>query len=291
MNHPQVLVVTRRTARKNKLIDYVGEYHLELLLRLGTVPIMVPVVAGTTARLPQYMAGMRGLLLVEGEDIEPKRYSPPRQNLKYLEKTHPLKDEIEIRLLRRALRQHIPVLGICRGSQLLNVVCGGSLHVDVQKEKQAQFADSKTRRSFSERDSKRGFEPGCELGSESGGGPGSGPYLAKHAIKHIDYEHYDTYRHPVAIVAGTPLERWYRSRTLRVNSYHHQGILRLAPRFRPMAYAEDGLIEAFFDPKVAFLVGLQFHPERMLEQRGGNWRLWQEFGAAIHRSPIGPGVT
>jgi gamma-glutamyl-gamma-aminobutyrate hydrolase PuuD len=252
INRPEVLVVTRRTARKNKLIDYVGEYHLELLLRLGTLPIMVPVVPGTKARLAQYMTGMRGLLLVEGEDIEPKRCSASRESLKYLEKTHPLKDEIEIRLLRRALRLHIPVLGICRGSQLLNVVCGGSLHVDVQKEQQAS-SDHNPQNS------------------------------AKQAMRHIDYEHYDTYRHPVSIIPGTPLERWYGSRILRVNSYHHQGIRKLAPRFRPMAYADDGLIEAFFDPRMAFLVGLQFHPERMLEQRVGNWRIWREFGAAIYK--------
>lgn len=54
-----------------------------------------------------------------------------------------------------------------------------------------------------------------------------------------------------------------------VNSYHHQGVKRLAERFRPMAYAPDGLIEAFYDPDVynpeegKFIMGLQFHPERM----------------------------
>lgn len=249
MKRPHVLVVTRRTARKNKLIDYVGEYHLALLLRAGVIPIMVPVVPGTTVCLPQYMDGMQGLLLVEGEDIDPKRYGPKRTSLKYLEKTDPLKDEIEIRLLRRALRRHIPVLGICRGSQLINVICGGSLYVDVQKEKE------------------------CEQASQP---------AAKSALKHIDYEHYDTYRHPVTLVPGTPLQRWYRRDTLLTNSYHHQGICRLASRFTPMGYSEDGLIEAYFDPKAGFLVGLQFHPERMLEEPKGNWNIWRDFGAAIH---------
>ena len=91
MKRPMVLVVTRRTVRKNKMIDYVGEYHLELLVRLRTLPIMIPVVPGTLACLPQYMEKMRGLLLVEGEDIEPKRYSAAKANFKYLEKTDPLK--------------------------------------------------------------------------------------------------------------------------------------------------------------------------------------------------------
>jgi gamma-glutamyl-gamma-aminobutyrate hydrolase PuuD len=241
MKRPAVLVVTRRTVRKNKYIDYVGEYHLALMVRLKTLPVMVPVVEGARACLPGYMADMRGLLLVEGEDIEPKHFKATRENYRHLEKTHPLKDEIEIELIRYALRKNLPILGICRGSQLLNVVCGGTLYGDVQKEKKAH-------------------------------------------LKHIDFARYDSYRHPIAIVAGSPLEKWYKRRTLRVNSYHHQGIRDLAPRFRPMAYAKDGLIEGYYDPKENFVVGLQFHPERMLEEPAGNWRIWKAFGAAVRRA-------
>jgi gamma-glutamyl-gamma-aminobutyrate hydrolase PuuD len=241
MKRPAVLVVTRRTVRKNKFIDYVGEFHLALLVRLGTLPVMVPVVEGARACLPDYVAGMRGLLLVEGEDIEPRHFKSTHENYSHLEKTHPLKDEIEIELIRHALRRKLPILGICRGSQLLNVVCGGTLYGDVQKEKKSR-------------------------------------------LKHIDFAHYDTYRHPISIVAGSPLGKWYLRKTLRVNSYHHQGIRDLAPRFKPMASSKDGLIEAYYDPKEKFVVGLQFHPERMLEERAGNWRIWKAFGSAVGRA-------
>jgi gamma-glutamyl-gamma-aminobutyrate hydrolase PuuD len=233
-------VVTRRTERKGKYIDYVGEFHLALLIRLGILPVMVPVAEGAAACLPGYLPGMKGLLLVEGEDIEPKRYDARPENLRYVETTHPLKDKMEVRLIRHALRLKLPILGICRGSQLLNVVCGGTLYGDVQKEK------------------------------------GSG-------LRHIDAAHYDTYRHPISIVAGSRLEKWYRRSTLRVNSYHHQGVRKLARRFEAMAFAEDGLIEAFCDPNAEFVVGLQFHPERMLEEAPGNWRIWQAFGSAVRR--------
>jgi gamma-glutamyl-gamma-aminobutyrate hydrolase PuuD len=241
MKRPAVLVVTRRTIRKNKYIDYVGEYHLALLVRLKTIPVLVPVVEGSRVCLPDYVANMRGLLLVEGEDIEPKHFKATRENYKHVEKTHPLKDEIEIELIRYALRGSIPILGICRGSQLLNVVCGGTLYGDVQKENKSR-------------------------------------------VKHIDFAHYDTYRHPISIVAGSRLAKWYARKSLRVNSYHHQGIRDLAPRFQPMAFAKDGLIEGFHDPKESFVVGLQFHPERMLEEPAGNWRIWKAFGAAVHRA-------
>jgi gamma-glutamyl-gamma-aminobutyrate hydrolase PuuD len=240
MKRPAVLVVARRTMRKDRLIDYVGELHLELLIRFDTLPIIVPVVAGTLACLPQYLEQMDALLLVEGDDVEPNRFAARKANFQYLEKTHPLKDEIEVRLLRHALDRDLPIMGICRGSQLLNAVSGGTLYGDVQKEKGTHRP-------------------------------------------HIDYENYDTYRHPATVVPGTPLARWYRRKNLNVNSYHHQGVRKLAPRFQPMAHADDGLIEAYYDPSAAFVVGLQFHPERMLKEYTGNLNVWKAFTAAMHR--------
>ena len=244
MPRPVVLVTTRRTVRKHKYIDYVGELHLQLLMRWKTLPVMIPVVEGTLECLPQYQREMCGLLIVEGEDIEPVRYPAEPANLEYLEKIHALKDEIEIRLLRYALRCKIPVLGICRGSQMLNVICGGTLFGDVRKEKNSDLIH---------------INPG---------------------------EHYDDYRHPVTIVPGTPLASWYDHDNISVNSYHHQGVRKLAPRFRAMAHAPDGLIEAFYDPKARFTVGLQFHPERMLKDYAGNMEVWKAFTAAVHREKI-----
>ena len=239
MNRPVVVVCSRRTTRKSKYIDYVGEFHLELLIHFHILPVIVPVVPGTPACLPQYTSRMEGLLLVEGEDIEPKRFSARTANFQYVENTHRLKDEIEFRLVRHALRRKLPILGICRGCQLVNVVCGGTLFGDVQIEK-------------------RSHRP------------------------HINYHNYDTYRHPVVVLPGTPLARWYRRKNLRVNSYHHQGIRDLAHRFRPMAYADDDLVEAYYDPHADFLVGLQFHPERMLKEYAGNRRVWEAFASAVH---------
>jgi gamma-glutamyl-gamma-aminobutyrate hydrolase PuuD len=244
MKRPVVLVVTRRTARRSRFIEYVGEAHLDLLMRLKILPLIVPATEGVLPLLPQYREGVDGLLLVEGEDIEPRRYAAEDANFRYLEKTHVLKDEIELRLLRYALRRHLPILGICRGNQLLNIACGGTLYGDVRREKRSK-------------------------------------------LLHIDSDHYDTYRHKISVVPDTPLARWYGQRALRVNSYHHQGVRRLARRFKPMAYAEDGLIEAYYDPHEKFLVGLQFHPERMLNEYDGNWRVWTAFGAAVHATHRG----
>lgn len=240
MSHAKVLVTTRRTTRGIRYIEYVGELHLQLLLRLKICPLIVPIVPGVVGFLPEYIRQMDGLLLVEGEDIEPKRFDAQKENFRYLEKTDPLKDEIELRLLRHALRRKLPVLGICRGSQLVNVACGGSLFGDVKKEKRSR-------------------------------------------LRHIHPRRYDVFRHPINVVPGTPLADWYGRKTVRVNSYHHQGIRRLAHRLRPMAYAPDGLVEAYYDPNADFLVGLQFHPERMLREHRGNMRVWEAFASAVHK--------
>ena len=99
--------------------------------------------------------------------------------------------------------------------------------------------------------------------------------------------HYDTYRHPspsfLELLSNIGIGR----KTLRVNSYHHQGIRELARRFKPMAHAEDGLIEAYYDPEADFRVGLQFHPERMLKEYAGNMEVWKAFAAAVHRNAAG----
>ncbi len=240
MTWPRVLTVTRRTIRKSRIIDYTGELHLELLLRLGILPVMVPVARGMEKCLEQYWEPMHGLLLVEGEDISLKNYKASKDNYHYLENIHPLKDKLELKLFRHALAKQIPILGICRGSQIMNVACGGTLYGDVQLQK-------------------RSHRP------------------------HINYHNYDTYRHPVRLEPGTPLHKWYRRRTMKVNSYHHQGIRRLASRFAPMAWADDGLVEAFHDPEAAFTVGLQFHPERMLKEHKGNLRVWEAFAKRVHQ--------
>lgn len=212
----------------------------------GAAPVIVPRVAGVDALLDSFEP-IHGVLLCEGEDIDPSLYDSSAalspEQLDEVRRLHPSdaavdhsKDSIELRLARRCVERSIPFLGICRGSQVLNVACGGTLLQDVEH----------------------------ELGA-------AGP-----VVQHINYADYDGHRHPVRVVPGTPLHGWFADSLgsgadaeLMVNSYHHQGVRRLARRFAPMAFAPDGLVEGFYDPDMyspgegRFAVGLQFHPERM----------------------------
>ncbi|KAG8053512.1 hypothetical protein GUJ93_ZPchr0001g30934 [Zizania palustris] len=244
---PRVLIVSRRTVRKNKFVDFVGEYHLDLVVGYGAAPIIVPRVDGVHKLLDSFEP-IHGVLLCEGEDIDPSLYGHDAggalsaEQMDAVRSLHPSdaaidheKDSIELRLARRCIERNIPFLGICRGSQVLNVACGGSLYQDVDHELAPSSA----------------------------------------AVRHINYDDYDGHRHPVSVLPGTPLHEWFveslagEDMQLTVNSYHHQGVRQLAERFVPMAFSPDGLIEGFYDPDAynpdegKFIMGLQFHPERM----------------------------
>lgn len=96
-------------------------------------------------------------------------------------------------------------------------------------------------------------------------------------VKHIDYNNYDDFRHTITIKPNTPLCEWYAQEQIQVNSYHHQGIENIGKGLMPMATSADGLIEAVYEPSHKFLVGLQFHPERMLTEYEGNTKVFDAF--------------
>ena len=213
------------------------------------MPVIVPRVSGVHMLLESFEP-IHGVLLCEGEDIDPSLYNAElsgfsTEELEEIRKLHASdtaidkeKDSIELRLAKLCLERDIPYLGICRGSQVLNVACGGTLYQDVEKEVSKKCSE-------------------CQR------------------VSHMSYEDYDGHRHVVRVVENTPLHHWFEDSLedekmeIMVNSYHHQGVKRLAKRFVPMAFAPDGLVEGFYDPDAynpeegKFIMGLQFHPERM----------------------------
>ncbi len=94
----------------------------------GGIPILIPFLDDVTA-LETLLARLDGVLLSGGVDINPERYSEePHPKLR---KTSPELDEFELTLAHMALQEDMPVLGVCRGMQLLNVALGGTLYQDL----------------------------------------------------------------------------------------------------------------------------------------------------------------
>jgi putative glutamine amidotransferase len=169
-------------------------------------------------------AGLDGLLLTGGEDVHPSHYGEtPHATV-----TDPIaeRDTFEMALIAEARRRNLPILAVCRGIQVLNVACGGTLIQDI---------------------------------------PSQLPSGIQHDFPVPPYEPFHL-AHEVWLERDTLLARLMRDSitggdTLAVNSRHHQAVKQVAPGFRVTATAPDGVIEAIEDPEARFCLAVQWHPE------------------------------
>lgn len=105
------------------------QVYVQRLEAAGAAPIIVPLLAGD-ATLRVIYERLDGLFLAGGVDVDPSYYGePPHPRLGDVNRE---RDRIEITLLRWALADHMPVLAVCRGIQVLNVAAGGTLYQDIE---------------------------------------------------------------------------------------------------------------------------------------------------------------
>ena len=113
----------------NYYFSYVSNYYIRGIADSGGVPVIIPIVSDTSL-VGDQIKDLDGLIMSGGADINPLKYG--EQPSRYIGKIHPERDEFDFALLKAALKRKIPILGICRGNQLLNVFHGGTLHQDVE---------------------------------------------------------------------------------------------------------------------------------------------------------------
>ena len=167
------------------------------------------------------MAGVDGVLLTGGQDVDPVLYDEERHPT--TQDAEPGRDELEIALAKRALESNVPLFAICRGLQVLNVAAGGSLVQDIPSEV-GQMVPHDIREPRDAEAHPVRVVPGTRLAEALG--------------SEID-EHGET----------------------RVNSRHHQAIDKVAPGLEVSAVAPDGLPEAIERADRDFCIGVQWHPE------------------------------
>lgn len=108
-----------------KLLDYLEHSVAEWLLERGALPFLIPL----NSRVRDYIAQLDGVVLQGGADISPIAYGERALRPEWA--GDPLRDRFEIELVQECIAVGKPVLGICRGAQLINVALGGSLHQDI----------------------------------------------------------------------------------------------------------------------------------------------------------------
>jgi len=109
-----------------------NQTYVRTLEQLGALPVMLPLHM-TEATLRSIFERLDGLFLPGGEDIDPANYGAARHEL--LGATDKERDRTELLVTRWAVECGMPVLGVCRGMQMINVACGGSLTQDLHSER------------------------------------------------------------------------------------------------------------------------------------------------------------
>ncbi|MEK4713954.1 gamma-glutamyl-gamma-aminobutyrate hydrolase family protein [Sporosarcina sp. FSL K6-5500] len=104
--------------------------YVQAVIRAGGLPMIVPV--GLEQDVEQLIEMFDGLLLSGGNDINPMLFN--EEPHEYLGVVSPSRDSSELELARRMLKTGKPILGICRGLQVLNVAVGGTLYQDLYKQ-------------------------------------------------------------------------------------------------------------------------------------------------------------
>lgn len=216
------------------------KYILPLVEISGCVPLLVPTCCGTED-LEQYLDLANGVYLSgAGSNIDPALYG--QENLTPEKQQDRNRDLFDIPLVRAALDRGLPVLGICRGMQEINVALGGDIHQQVYK------------------------EPGYDDHREDSDDPVDEQYGESHQVKLVPGSWF-------AALMGQP--------SIPVNSLHGQGIKTLAKGLEPLAHAEDGLIEALHAPTLAsFLLAVQWHPEWKARENPHSIKIFEAFGEA-----------
>ncbi len=204
-----------------------NETYIKAVLRAGGIPLVLPQVEDslTAAAILQTVDG---LILSGGEDVNPLLYGTQPQY--GLSEVNPRRDASEILWLKVADSRKLPVLGICRGEQLINVFYGGTLYQDLPTQ----------------------YEGNPISHSQSFGGT--------------------TPSHLIYIVKGSHLNRLLcGTDSVYVNSFHHQAIKELAPGFKVVAQAPDGVVEGIEGLPDLNVLAIQFHPEYFAQQGDEFW--------------------
>lgn len=219
----------------------VGEKYIRAVIEAaGAIPFLIPSV-GEELDLDEVLERIDGLLFTGSpSNVEPHHYEGEPSAPGTLHDPH--RDATTLPLIPSAVGHGVPVLGICRGFQEMNVAFGGTLHQRVH-----EVAGMMDHRDDESQPLEAQYGPAHEVRLEPGG---------------LLYQ-----------LAG--------SDRVRVNSLHSQGVDRLGPDLAVEARAPDGLIEAFRVKSASrFAIAVQWHPEWQVMSNAFSRAIFAAFGAA-----------
>lgn len=233
----QVRYVAISTSASDNGFGQVSSRYFNAILAVGAIPVAVPQTSDE-ALLKEIISGCYGVILTGGEDINPAYFG--EEPIPELGKVNDRRDTCDHAFFKAAMELDKPILGICRGEQVINVFLGGSLYQDLPSQ-----TGTKLTHKFdsSQKPHTIVVDPTTNFGQVL---VANVPAPAREGAE-------DT-----AICEG-PQDPC----RIAVNSAHHQGVKRLADGLRLVAVADDGVVEAYESAPGAphSIIAVQFHPE------------------------------
>jgi microsomal dipeptidase-like Zn-dependent dipeptidase/gamma-glutamyl-gamma-aminobutyrate hydrolase PuuD len=222
-------------ASEGPLIGLTGNYadgtckllegYYASIRQAGGTPVIIPPTDDVDTLL-RTLDALDGLLLTGGADINPLFLG--EEPVRALSDINPQRDRFELLLTRLAADRQVPILGICRGIQVMNAAFGGTLYQDIYSQATP---------------------------------PAGAAADASPLIKHSQQLSRGIASHSVTLTEGSLLRALFGTDRLAVNTFHHQAVKEAAPGFRVTARSADGIVEAIESTEFKSMVGVQWHPE------------------------------
>ncbi len=188
------------------------------IVAAGGLPLVLPVHI-KPEDAPALLQRCDGILFSGGVDVDPLRYG--EEVLTGCQAIDEERDAAEEAYFDAARQMHMPIMGICRGHQVINVLCGGDLYQDIPEQL-----------------------------------PGRSPM-----VQHRSRSRSDTLLHNIRTAPGSLLDKVTGGAAMRVTSTHHQAVRNVGTGLRAVGWASDGIVEALEGTGEDYLLTVQWHPE------------------------------
>lgn len=209
------------TGNYNDQTCTLAEGYYQSVLKAGGIPVIIPPYEDID-NLGDLLNQLDAIIFSGGGDINPLYLG--EQPIPQLHGVNPIRDRQELLLAKMAYNRQLPILGICKGIQVITAALGGELYQDINSQKAKE----------------ENWRP---------------------SIKHSQDLDRTRASHTITVNKDSLLFSIFKTETLNVNSFHHQAVKTPATCCKTCAYANDGVIEAIESAEHKSIIGVQWHPE------------------------------